>query len=254
MYCPNEDCPDVLKYGIHGEYRESLTLCPKCGAHLLPGSPRSDRGASEPVEQGAPGFSGPNVQVAAEGSSWLPGAFKRQLSPTLIAWLFICFNALVFFGCIANAVSWLSGVPTTSPELHDFSRAPAVIRVLSHIADSRGLLALLEAPFAAAGIVGGIGLLNLRSWGRTLVECLTWLGLASLVISGTLWLAVLVSLRSPAETPGSVPMWPILLVFSAGGLAVFAVMGRALLTILSNLRSPNLRAAVDAKCIAIRES
>ena len=65
MYCPNDDCPDFLKYGLRGEYRESLTTCPKCGAHLLPGSPLSDPGIPEPVQQDAPGFSGPIVRVAA---------------------------------------------------------------------------------------------------------------------------------------------------------------------------------------------
>ena len=65
MYCPNDDCPDFLKYGLRGEYRESFTNCPKCGAQLLPGSPSSDPGTPAPVEQNASGFSGPIVQVAA---------------------------------------------------------------------------------------------------------------------------------------------------------------------------------------------
>ena len=191
-------------------------------------------------------------EAATGGSYWLPGAFKRSVAPKLIAWFFICFSALVFYACIANVLSWLSGAH--APEVQDLSRAPAVIRFLSGIANFRGLLGLLEAPFAAAGIVGGIGLLALRSWGRTLVEGLTWLGLFGLVLYGVLWLAVVASLGASAGVHGSVPWWFVLVLLFVGGLAVFAVMARALLTILSNLRSPNLRAAINAKRTAMRAS
>jgi len=39
MYCPNDECPDFVAYGVRGEYREGIATCPRCGAHLLPGSP-----------------------------------------------------------------------------------------------------------------------------------------------------------------------------------------------------------------------
>jgi hypothetical protein len=39
VYCPNDDCPDFVAYGVRGEYREGLVSCPRCKALLLPGSP-----------------------------------------------------------------------------------------------------------------------------------------------------------------------------------------------------------------------
>jgi len=81
-----------------------------------------------------------------------------------------------------------------------------------------------------------------------------WLGLFGLVLYGVLWLAVVASLGASAGVHGSVPWWFVLVLLFVGGLAVFAVMARALLTILSNLRSPNLRAAINAKRTAMRAS
>ena len=39
MYCPNDQCPDLVQYGLRGEYREGVVKCPKCQAELAPGSP-----------------------------------------------------------------------------------------------------------------------------------------------------------------------------------------------------------------------
>lgn len=53
MYCPNDDCPDFVAYGVRGEYRDGVTTCPKCKALLLSGSPATlhqpERGEGEPL-------------------------------------------------------------------------------------------------------------------------------------------------------------------------------------------------------------
>ena len=41
MYCPNDRCPDFVAYGVRGEYRDDLAVCPRCHAKLLTGSPPS---------------------------------------------------------------------------------------------------------------------------------------------------------------------------------------------------------------------
>jgi len=33
--CPNPDCPDVILFGVVGEYGPSITACPKCGEILV---------------------------------------------------------------------------------------------------------------------------------------------------------------------------------------------------------------------------
>jgi hypothetical protein len=67
MYCTNPECPDFLQSGIHGEYREGLTVCPKCDAPLVPERPHPP--ASE-VPEGLVGLAlpplpGPLVALAS---------------------------------------------------------------------------------------------------------------------------------------------------------------------------------------------
>lgn len=65
MYCPNDQCPDFLTYGLRGEYREGITTCPRCGTGLLPGAPPVAPGASVPSQQATRHGAGTLVQVAS---------------------------------------------------------------------------------------------------------------------------------------------------------------------------------------------
>ncbi len=35
MICTNDECPDWTVLGTRGEYRQGVTECPRCGAHLV---------------------------------------------------------------------------------------------------------------------------------------------------------------------------------------------------------------------------
>jgi hypothetical protein len=35
MFCPNNDCPDFIATGKHGEYVAGVTSCPVCGEYLV---------------------------------------------------------------------------------------------------------------------------------------------------------------------------------------------------------------------------
>lgn len=39
MYCPNDECPDVITTGRRSEYREDVKVCPFCGTPLEAGAP-----------------------------------------------------------------------------------------------------------------------------------------------------------------------------------------------------------------------
>ncbi len=39
MYCPNDECPDFVAYGVRGEYREGVMACARCSTPLLAGRP-----------------------------------------------------------------------------------------------------------------------------------------------------------------------------------------------------------------------
>jgi len=56
MICVNPQCPDMVKLGLRGEYREGVTSCPKCGAPLsaIPSGPAAEPGKTPdaPVQEG----------------------------------------------------------------------------------------------------------------------------------------------------------------------------------------------------------
>jgi hypothetical protein len=43
MYCPNPECIDFVQDGIHGEYLDTVSVCPKCGSTLVSELPRASR-------------------------------------------------------------------------------------------------------------------------------------------------------------------------------------------------------------------
>jgi hypothetical protein len=48
MWCPNQECPDVLESGSPGEFVEEMIACPFCGAALVTSLPAwADPAASE---------------------------------------------------------------------------------------------------------------------------------------------------------------------------------------------------------------
>ncbi len=81
MYCPNPECPDFQEDGRPGEYVDTMTMCPKCGATLVPEWPPAREPARSAADEEAlaaaeaeiagaeagvgPGPAGPLVAVAA---------------------------------------------------------------------------------------------------------------------------------------------------------------------------------------------
>ncbi|MBZ5587666.1 MAG: hypothetical protein LAO05_03815 [Acidobacteriia bacterium] len=58
MYCPNRECPDFQEDGVPGEYLDTVSICPKCGAALVAEwppaeAPREPLIPSAPEEEGA---------------------------------------------------------------------------------------------------------------------------------------------------------------------------------------------------------
>ena len=65
MYCPNPECPDFVEDGFPGEYVENVSVCPKCGASLVAGTPPEDLGGPQIA---APGADDPPAEVASFNS------------------------------------------------------------------------------------------------------------------------------------------------------------------------------------------
>lgn len=41
-YCVNDECPEFQEYGVRGEYRDDIQVCPVCGASLASEVPDSE--------------------------------------------------------------------------------------------------------------------------------------------------------------------------------------------------------------------
>lgn len=45
MFCPNVECLDFVEGGVHGEYVDTVTVCPVCGARLVERLPEQPEAA-----------------------------------------------------------------------------------------------------------------------------------------------------------------------------------------------------------------
>ncbi len=52
MYCPNPECLDFVEDGVRGEYVDTVSVCPKCGARLVAGPPPEEP-SGQPEDAGA---------------------------------------------------------------------------------------------------------------------------------------------------------------------------------------------------------
>ena len=78
--CPNPECPDVIMFGVVGEYGPSNSVCPKCGETLVDVPPP----IPEPIQTEDPGppasepeVSGPYSYVATF-RDWGPAQLARS--------------------------------------------------------------------------------------------------------------------------------------------------------------------------------
>ena len=53
MFCPNDECPDLLDSGLRAEYRDEITVCPYCETPLVGHRPEPPATAVE-SEPGKP--------------------------------------------------------------------------------------------------------------------------------------------------------------------------------------------------------
>ncbi len=54
VYCPNPECPDFQEDGVPGEYIDTMTACPKCGATLVAEWPPAKAPSSRAAANDAP--------------------------------------------------------------------------------------------------------------------------------------------------------------------------------------------------------
>jgi hypothetical protein len=57
VYCPNHECPDFQEDGVPGEYVDTVSVCPKCGAVLVAEWPPAQPPEEPPLPASADGES-----------------------------------------------------------------------------------------------------------------------------------------------------------------------------------------------------
>jgi hypothetical protein len=71
MYCPNPECIDFVQDGIHGEYVDTVTVCPKCGTALVAEMPHARR--TLPVPEDTPEHPAAPLEEEADEAPPSPG-------------------------------------------------------------------------------------------------------------------------------------------------------------------------------------
>jgi len=175
-----------------------------------------------------------------------PRTKKRPTSVTVIAWIFIGLAALMILsGAMALAmftfIKYSSGgafAPPPSDELGPFGLAALLMEHFD-------LLALFQINIAVFIIISSIYFLKLRSWARTALEVVSWLGLTYVVGFSLFWIASWIFMSSSGPRGQGASAEPLIFgIFGAiMGIVVMAVYAAPLIAIIWFLRGKTIREA-----------
>jgi hypothetical protein len=164
------------------------------------------------------------------------GVTPRPTSITLIGWLAISLGAM----SILSAVGGLA-VSLAMPSLGDAPEVPGVYFptwLFRHYA----ALCLVQVGVAGLAVVGGIFLLRLKPWARTVVEGISWVGLLALIAFGVLWTRTAASMTAhfPAQEGVSFPST----LFTGMGVMITLILVVPFVVVIRTLRGSAVRAAM----------
>src|SRR5688572_3198430 len=112
----------------------------------------------------------------------------RPTSVSVIGWLFVGFGALTAMGGLFGlAISFVMPFPPPGELAAARDNMPAPFGLMTYMFDYFWVMALGQLIVAGLMIAAGAAFLKLRSWGRTVLEAITWAGLAYLLAFGTFW-------------------------------------------------------------------
>ena len=165
---------------------------------------------------------------------------QRPTSVTVIGWVFIGVGILsTLAGGFGLIVSLL--VPFRPPATELTVDASPTFRVMEFVLRFYSAIAVVQLCVAVLTIVAGAAFLRLKTWARTALEVLTWLGLMYSVCFGVFWLWSLASmLRTAAPGTGNGLGY---VMFGFGLVTIFGFL-IPLIIILRTLRGQTVRNAV----------
>lgn len=172
-----------------------------------------------------------------------PPSVARPAGVTAIAWLWIAGGILLLVSALLTwAVLSLIGPVTATAA----GRIPLESAMISAVSSNIGVLVWTQAALGVPSIVAGVQFLKLRRWARTVIEILTWVSLAYVLINGGYFLYVWESIaadlskqlmleRGALVTLGYVTMVTLTVIFAA-----------PLGFMLRYLRGAEVKQAIDA--------
>jgi hypothetical protein len=171
---------------------------------------------------------------------------ERPTSATIIGWLFIGLSILMVLSGAMAAMVWSFAPGEEFPPDSNFLEGePWALRMMFKIFDYFQYLIILQFLLAVAGIAGGVGLLQLRAWGRVLTEALTWLGLVYVVGYSILWLTAVASFPVAEGAPPEGQFFAVLMF--AIGVVLFVAFLIPFIVVLVALRGNKIRSAIELK-------
>jgi hypothetical protein len=137
----------------------------------------------------------------------------RPMGITITSWLWIVAGAFITFGAVMGGVAYSLMRQTDKPGIQG-SDAPAGFWLMNLMLQNFGAVLAAQFVIAVVAICAGIDLLRLKSWARSAIEALCWLGVLWTIGFGIYWVYMWISMSSQMPS-GAVP---------AGG-NTFQVMG-----------------------------
>lgn len=168
---------------------------------------------------------------------------KRPSGLTVIAWLWIVSGALMGLGALLGTFAY-SIVLDAELDPALTANAPAGLQLASPALGGFDLLLGAQVVVAVLSLWAGVALLRLRSWARTAIEALSWLGLLYCVGFGIFWIYLWGSITGQMP-PDQMPVDPgtMRTIGAIIGVVLAAVFAIPLYLMIRYLRGPEARAA-----------
>jgi hypothetical protein len=174
-------------------------------------------------------------------------AAKKPTSVTVIGWIFIVVSGLMLLSGAMGLVSFSLMKKMSGGEFPPMVEGmPGAFKASAFMFKHFGLIAFLQILFAGFSLFAGIQFLRLRSWARTALEVIAWLGLTYIIGFGIFWIISWVSITSaiPAEGAAAPPA-AFNIIGAIMGAVVIAIFAVPAIVIIIFLRKPEVRRAVS---------
>jgi hypothetical protein len=165
----------------------------------------------------------------------------------VIGWIFIAGAILMILSSSMGFLAFTAIKQKVGDMPPIASELPNQFRIMSIIFRSFGMLALLQIALAIFVLIVSIQFLRLRTWARSALEIIAWLGLLYVVAFGIFWIASWIGITSVLPSSAGAPEpSPLFSIFGAIiGLFVTVVWSVPFAVIIMFLRGKVIREALS---------